>query len=271
MRNRILFTSIVVLFSFFTNTLISQTTLPSESEYQETKTRVWINTYGIFRVSNRLFWDAQTHFRFQETPNTPYIGQLAQIYNRHAIGYIYNEKINFSVGGVLRIDYNTSENPTGRNSIPEYRIWHQYQFAQPLYTAMFYHRIRIEHRWTRGFQENSDYIFRNRWRYMARAKIPLNNNKLVPETWYLSPEAELIMQSGKEVIGSPMEDLRLKTSLGYIVTPRLSIAAGMMYSFGQTLDNPGIYNQAWTFRLHFFYSPELRKIKNRIPAINLFE
>ncbi|MDC0008312.1 DUF2490 domain-containing protein [bacterium] len=245
--------------------------LPTASQFNEPKERLWINTYGNIRISKRLFWDAQTHFRFTETQATPYIGQIAQIYNRHAIGYIYSKKINFSLGGVLRINFNTDEDEllTDKNVVPEYRIWHQYQFAQPLYTAMIYHRIRIEHRWTRGFAENSEFIFRNRFRYMFRAKIPLNSHKLETKTLYIAPEAELIMQSGKQVVGSVYEDLRLTTTLGYILTPRLTMAGGLMYSQGQTFDNPGIFNQNWTIRLHLYFSPDFRKVRNKLPAIHL--
>lgn len=243
--------------------------LPELSQFKEAKTKLWVNTYGNIRISKRLFWDAQTHFRFEETKNTPFIGQVAQVYNRHAIGYIYSKKINFSLGGVVRLNFNTDESSLDRNLVPEWRIWHQYQFALPVYSAMIYHRLRIEHRWTQGFADNSEYIFRNRWRYMFRAKVPLNSHKLEPKTLYVSPEAELIMQSGKAVVGSAMEDLRLTTTLGYILTPRLSIAAGGMYSFGQTLDNAGIYNQNFTLRFHVYFSPDFRKVRNKLPAIHL--
>jgi len=243
--------------------------LPGESTFNDPKTQTWFNTYGNIRISKRFFWDAQTHFRFAETKATPFIGQLAQIYNRHAIGYIYSKKINFSLGGVLRVNFNTDEDSLDRNVVPEWRIWHQYQFAQPLYTAMIYHRIRIEHRWTQGFAENSEYIFRNRWRYMFRAKVPLNNHKLEPNTLYVSPEAELIMQSGRAVVGSVMEDLRLTTTLGYIVAPRLTVAGGLMYSHGQTLANPGVFDQKWTLRFHLYFSPDFRKVRNKLPAIHL--
>lgn len=242
--------------------------LPSESEFKDPTTKVWFNTYGNIRISKRLFWDAQTHFRFEETENTPFIGQIGQIYNRHAIGYIYSKKINFSLGGVLRVNFNTDEDSEDRTVVPEFRIWHQYQFAMPLYNSMIYHRIRIEHRWTQGFAENSEYIFRNRWRYMFRAKIPLNNYKLEPSTLYVSPEAELIMQSGKAVVASPMEDLRLTTTLGYILTPRLTIAGGLMYSQGQTLENGGVFKQSWTMRFHVYFSPDIRRVKNKLPAIH---
>lgn len=244
-------------------------TLPENSEYKDPKTKVWFNTYGNIRIGKRFFWDAQTHFRFEETENTPFIGQIGQIYNRHAIGYIVNKKTNFSLGGVVRINFNTDEDSEDRNVVPEWRIWHQYQFAMPLYSAMIYHRIRIEHRWTQGFEENSEYIFRNRWRYMFRAKIPLNDHKLQPKTFYISPEAELIMQSGKEVVDSPMEDLRLTTTIGYIATPRLTFAAGLMYSQGQELYNGGYYKQSWTLRFHVYFSPDFRKVKNKLPDVHL--
>lgn len=242
--------------------------LPSESKYKDPKTKVWFNTYGNIRISKRLFWDAQTHFRFEETEDTPFIGQIGQIYNRHAIGYIYSKKVNFSLGGVLRVNFNTDEDSDDRPVVPEFRIWHQYQFAMPLYNSMIYHRLRIEHRWTQDFVENSEYIFRNRWRYMFRAKIPLNNYKLEPKTLYVSPEAELIMQSGKAVVASPMEDLRLTTTLGYILTPRLTVAGGVMYSQGQSLENGGIYKQNWTMRFHVYFSPDIRKVKNKLPEIH---
>ena len=243
--------------------------LPKESNYKEPTTKMWFNTYGKIRISKRLFWDAQTHFRFQETGNHDFAGQIAQIYNRHAVGYIYSKKINFSLGGVLRVNFNTDPTSDDRNIVPEFRIWHQYQFAQEVYRAMIYHRIRIEHRWTKAYEENSEYTYRNRWRYMLRAKIPLNHHKLKSKTLYLAPEAELIMQSGKTVVASPMEDLRMTTTLGYILTPRLTVAAGMMYSMGQDLKNGGNYKQSFTGRVHLYYSPDFRKVKNKLPEIHL--
>jgi len=242
--------------------------LPEASKFKDVKTKLWINTYGNIRISKRLFWIAQTHFRFDEKDDTPYVGQIAQIYNRHAIGYIYNKKFNISLGGVLRLNFDTGDRSEDENMIPEFRIWHQYQFAVPVWSAMAYHRIRIEHRWSKGFAEDDEYIFRNRWRYMFRLKIPLNTPKLQTKTLYIAPESELIMQSGKPVIGSPMEDLRLNTTLGYIINPRLTVAAGFMYSFGQTLENAGIYNQNYTVRMHLYFSPDIRKVKNKLPEIH---
>ncbi len=242
---------------------------PLKSKFKEPITKTWINTYGNIRLSNRFYWIAQTHFRFQETEKTPFVGQLAQIYNRHAIGYIYSKKFNVSLGGVLRFNFNTDEDSEDKNLVPEWRIWHQYMFAAPVSSLLFYHRIRVEHRWTKKFKEDSKYIFRNRWRYMFKAKIPLNSNKFKPKTFYASPEAELILQSGKAVAGSVMEDLRLHMSLGYVVSPRLTLATGVMYSHGQTLEDATNFKQSWTARFHMYFSLDPRNIKNKMPSIHM--
>lgn len=246
---------------------------PRETKFKEPLTATWINTYGNIRLADRWFWIAQTHFRFQESPSTPFAGQIAQLYNRHAISYLYSKYFRVSVGGVLRINYNPGEldELNERNAVPEYRIWHEYQFAQPLARVMLYHRIRLEHRWSKGFLEESEYIFRNRWRYMLRMKIPLNSYKLAPGTFYLAPETELIMQSGKSVIDSPMEDLRMTGTLGYIANAQLTLAAGGMYSFGQDLADGSVYKRKFTIRLHAYFTPDFRKVKNKLPMIHLDE
>lgn len=242
---------------------------PREIKFKEPVTKFWLNTYGNVRISKRFFWVAQTHFRFEETETTPFVGQIAQLYNRHAIGYIYSKYFNASLGGVVRLNFDTDESSTDQNLVPEWRIWHQYMFAMPLSSMMFYHRVRIEHRWTKGFAEDSEYSFRNRWRYMFKSKIPLNSDTFKQNTLYLSPEVELIMQTGKSVIGSPLEDLRLHGSVGYILTPRITLAAGIMYSTGQTLSDGTVYKQNWTGRLHVYFAPDFRKVKNKLPSIHM--
>ena len=66
-----------------------------------------------------------------------------------------------------------------------------------------------------------------------------------------------------------MEDLRLTTTLGYIATPRLTFAAGIMYSQGQDRVFAGDYKQGWTLRFHMYFSPDFRRIKNKLPEIHM--
>ncbi|MEQ8926133.1 MAG: DUF2490 domain-containing protein [Fulvivirga sp.] len=267
LRLKILVFSLTGLFLAVSEASYSQER-PKESVYKEPITATWINTYGNIRISNHLFWIAQTHLRLEESESTPFAGQVAQIYNRHAINYLFSKYFNVSLGGVLRINYNTSKQEMQKNTVPEWRIWHEYQFAQPFHSLMVYHRIRVEHRWTKGFNPDSEFIFRNRWRYMFKLKMPIGKPKLGSNTFYVSPEAELIMQSGGPVVDSPMEDLRLHASIGYIVNPRLSVATGIMHSHGQEISDGSIYKQKWTMRFHVYFSPDLRKVKHKLPSIH---
>lgn len=224
--------------------------------------KLWINTYGNIKLTDRLFYDLQTHFRFQEAGSTPLVGQWAQIYNRHGIGYIFSKQFNATAGLVFRLNHNTSAaDEMELLTSPEWRIWHQYQFVVPFSRLNVYHRLRIEHRWSKDFEEDSKYFFRNRWRYMINVKIPINNRKLREKTWYISPEAELIMQNGHRVSGSPFEDLRLHTSVGYIVNHKVILASGLMYSFGQDLIDSALYKQNLTFRIHMYYFLDMSRWK----------
>ena len=94
---------------------------PKEIKFKDPVTKFWLNTYGNVRISKRLFWVAQTHFRFEETETTPFVGQISQLYNRHAIGYIYSKYFNASLGGVVRLNFNTDESSTDQNLVPEWR------------------------------------------------------------------------------------------------------------------------------------------------------
>ena len=257
-----------VFFILICMLLKAQETLPQQAEFKDLETQHWINTYGNIKLPNHYFWVAQTHFRFQEKEETPFVGQIAQVYFRHALGYIYSKKINFALGGVLRLNFDTESVNEDKSLIPEYRIWHQYQFTMPVGVAIAYHRFRIEHRWSKSFQPNSDYIFRNRWRYMFRLKIPVNKPTIETKTFYIAPEAELLLQSGKSVVASPLEDLRLHASFGYILSPQLTVATGIMYNQGQTLENGGVWKQAFTIRAHLYFSPDFRKNKSKIPEVH---
>ena len=256
--------------------LLATATGSAQDDYavlKDTKTYYWLNTYGNVRLGGRFFWVAQTHFRFRESSRRPFAGQLAQLYNRHALSYQVNEHFNVSLGGVLRLNYNPNELPEGdeRAAVPEWRIWHEYLWRQPFFNGKVYHRLRLEHRWTRGFATADDWLYRNRWRFMVAVKHPLNRHHLEPGAFYFGPEAEVILQSGKAVVDSPLEDLRLHGSFGYIASNRLTVAAGLMYSLGQQLEDGGVYGQKLTIRTHVYFTPDWRRTGDKLPAIHLRE
>ena len=240
------------------------------AEYQQEETWLWLGSFNTFRLSEKLFWRAEFHYRRIDFEETPFIGRMAQVYNRHALNYVFNPNFNVSFGGVLRLDF--TPEPNNRELDPligEPRIWHEYMFIMPNPRYQIYHRIRIEHRWNRTHNPSSDWIYRNRYRYNYFMKIPITKRNLVPGAFYVNPSVEVILQSGKAVGGSPLEDLRLYNSIGYIVNPRVTYSAGLMYTTGQTMFDVFTYRQRWVIRLNAYISLDFRKEESKIPSVKL--
>lgn len=240
----------------------------NQAVFEPLETNLWLGSYNKFRLSDRFFWRAEFHYRRGGTRHIPFAGRMAQIYNRHALNYVHSPRFNASLGFVLRLDFASEpENSNLEYVVPEPRIWHEYMFIMPFERFQLFHRIRVEHRWSRSNALESDWIYRDRWRYKIYANVALNSKKLLPGTLFFNPDVEVILQSGKAVGGSILEDLRIYPSFGYIVTPQVTYTAGMMYTTGQRLNNPLIFRQRWVARLNAYISLDLRKKKDYIPDI----
>lgn len=244
---------------------------PEVSVLDEPQSLLWLGSYGTFRLSENLYWHAELHYRRRESENQLFYGKMAQIYNRHGLKYIPVKNFSATLGGVLRIDFGEQEGEGFNDVVLEPRIWHEYIWTMPFNHFRIYHRLRIEHRWKRGFEKGASYDFRNRWRYKFLMKIPLNKPNLEPGAFYFSPDIELIMQSGKPVTDDPFEDLRIFPTFAYIASPRLTYSTGLMYTTGQTADSGFIYKQRWVLRFNVYFNLDLRKFDQKIPETNILD
>lgn len=262
---------LVVLSPFFSSAQSNDDyNIPENAIFEDWGTNLWIGSYNKFRIAEKWIWDAQHHYRRGGHNNVPFVGRMSQFYNRHAITYVPNKSTNITAGGVLRLNYTPDPgNPDFAKLRYEPRFWHEYLFIMPYTRFMLYHRVRIEHRWSKGNAINADWIFRNRWRYKIFAFIPINKPTLQPGAWYFIPDVEIIMQSGKPVVDSPLEDLRIYPQMGYIVSPRLKIGGGPMYTTGQRLSGGYQYRQRLVLRLNSYVSLDFRKFETTLPDINL--
>lgn len=266
---------IFLIFLFFLNfqsEVIAQSTLSNRAKFQAPSSNLWLGNYNKIKIGKKLYWDAQLHVRTIESRNVAIVGQMAQVYNRHGISFVPNSRISMTFGPVLRIDFTPDpSNDELKRAIVEPRIWHEYVFSMPFKRFNIYHRIRIEHRWSTGFQQDADWIFRNRWRYFIYAMIPINNTQLVPKTFYLNPGIEIIMQTGNPVGGSTVDDLRISPQIGYIASSTVKYSAGLMWTTGQTLGDPFEYRARWVIRLNAYVSLDFRKLENKIPETRIFD
>ncbi len=262
---------VILMVTYHAHAQEGTTEFPDESILAEPETLTWFNNYANFRISDKWFWHGEVHFRFRENENINFIGDIAQIYNRHGIKYIPNKKFKVTFGGVLRVDFGDQTGDEFEDIRLEPRIWHEYLWMMPFEHLRVYHRIRIEHRWKKKFKKGSEYVFNNRWRYKFMMKIPLNKPKLQPGAFYFNPDVELILQSGKGIVDNPIEDLRLYPGIGYIASPRMSYSANMMYTTGQSGDFGGVYRQRWIFKFNVYINLDLRKFDDKIPDTSFYQ
>ncbi|MFD0932349.1 DUF2490 domain-containing protein [Psychroflexus salinarum] len=263
-----------LFFVFFTSFVFPQEgneSFPDQSISGEPETLSWVNSYGTFRLSDKWFWHAELHYRMRENADRNFIGDVAQVYNRHGIQYIPTKNFKFTAGGVLRIDFGDQSGDAYEKIRLEPRIWHEYQWMMPYERFRIYHRIRIEHRWKKKFKKGSEYVFGNRWRYKFMMKIPLNKPNLQPGAFYFNPDVELIMQSGKGIVDNPIEDLRLYPGIGYIASPRVSYSANMMYTTGQSSIDGGVYRERWIFKFNVYINLDLREFDDKIPETRFYD
>lgn len=259
-----------LLILFFYGLTLAATAQTRQAQFQAPTSLLWIGSYNKFRLSEKWFWRGEFHYRRTEYDGIPVVGRMAQIYNRHALMYLFSENFTFSIGPVLRLNFTPQPgNPDFNTVVPEPRIWHEYLFVVPWPRFQMYHRIRIEHRWNKGNQKEAQWIYRDRWRYKFFMTIPINKSQLVPGAYFFNPDVEIIMQSGKAVVDSPLEDLRIYPSFGYIANPRVTYTAGLMYTTGQRLFDGSIYRQRWVIRLNAYVSLDFRKREIRIPPVRL--
>ena len=257
----------------FSSIEAQESSRPQNTIRQDQTTFVWLGTYGRVRLGEKLYWDAQTHFRTGGYQNTSFVGRMTQIYNRHGLQYIVNERFFATVGPVLRLNFTPDPaNPDFETLTLEPRLWHEYMFTQKESRFQIFHRLRFEHRFNRSnAKDNSEFIFRNRWRYKFMMNIPLNTPDIRPGTWFFTPDAEIIMQSGNPVVDSPLEDLRIQPILGYVASPEMKYTMSLMYTTGQTRTDGALYTERWIFRFNVYWTIDGRKYDKKIPETRFLD
>ena len=278
MYRKIIFLMLLVAFLWPTQELylFAQNERPTASQFEDPGTLIWLGTYGIIRLGDKLFWDAQTHYRRGDYNGVPWVGRMTQIYNRHGLSYQFSNNFRATIGPVLRLNF--TPDPSGimedvdhERITLEPRIWHEYLFKMEFGNSQIFHRLRMEHRWNRSNVVGADYIYRDRWRYKIFANIPLNKPRFEPGTIFFTPDVEIIMQSGSPVIDSPLEDLRIQPIFGYIANLKTKYTVSMMYTTGQRIFDGAVYRQRWIFRLNLYFNLDLRDGQNNIPMMQMMD
>lgn len=186
---------------------------------QESDFRTW-NALNINQKINQDFsFQSDIQYRSYED-----VDQLNQLLIRGGIGYNLTENNNTVLAGYAYILNRTPSKTDGYAHNHEHRLFQQFNTKHALQRFNFAHRFRVEER----FLEHDTQF---RFRYQLTATIPLNNSKLIENTWYLKAYDEILLQAVKD---KTFDRNRIGLSLGYVISPTFSLEAGYMLQSQKT-------------------------------------
>lgn len=223
----------------------------------------WLGTYTKYRISKRLFYYGEYHFRRKKK----LVQEMAQIYLRFGMTYLVNKQMEITTGVVTPMYWAPEKDrfkPEIDTWVPQYRFWEQLLLVQPLNHFKLYHTFRLEQRWRRDFKEGSPFNLTFRFRYKFTVYHPLNRPVLVPRTLFFSGYNEIFIQAGKTVLYNHFEDNRLFLGLGYIINKNLQVQAGYMWTYRHA-GGPYKYEHRHIPRLSFYHNVDFfrKKLEKR--------
>ena len=137
----------------------------------------------------------------------------------------------------------------------EFRMWEQFVLTNNIGIVKIEHRYRIEQRFT------SNAGYRNRFRYRINALVPFNNKVIKSKTWYSCIFNEVFVTNEAPYF----EQNRIFLGLGYQFNERVTVLAGFLNRFDQSISNVPSWKNY--FQTNFIFSfDEFKSGRERHPS-----
>lgn len=261
---------VLTLLLFHLSAMLSVAQQARSTQLEETG--IWYGLYLKGKLTNKIGYYGEHHLRYRNDIQdvNSFIGRKRQLYNRAGINIFFNENIEAVIGPTLVLNYTPDpENSNFEKVVYEPRIWHQWLFIMPkLGRTKLYHQFRFEHRWKRDNDEGAEHDYTNRFRYKLFAYVPINKKKIEVNTLFFSPSAEIFMHTGKSIVYHPLEDFRTYNGIGYVLSPKITLFAGHMWTIGQKRSGYE-YRTSHILRFNVFAGLDFRKLESKLPQLNL--
>ncbi len=241
---RVLQTSLLVL--FLSVAVNAQTSKQINKQYQS-----WFSINNTIKLNSRWAILADFHTRHNDFLAHPSFNIV-----RGGVQYSVDKNLSVAAGDGHMWLYPTKE---GWETISnENRIFEQVIYTSKFRKANVLQRFRNEQRWQQKIENDKrtgNNKFTNRFRYLLSLTVPVFKNPKVPS---LVVADEVLLQAGKEVVNNTLDQNRIFIGVKEQLTPSLSFDTGYMLVFQQKSSGYQ-YDKNNTFRLFFYYSPQLYK------------
>ncbi len=123
-----------------------------------------------------------------------------------------------------------------RATFPEHRTWQQLTLGHGAGALSLSHRYRLEQRWIGVMNlaeptQVASWRYANRFRYMARASLPVAGQANRAGHTYLAGSGELFTSFGRDVQLNVFDQSRLAAAVGRHLTPSLRVEAGYLQQY----------------------------------------
>jgi hypothetical protein len=190
--------------------------IPTLGFAQQSNLGNWWIYFGNKQISSKWNWHHEVQYR-----NYNFVGDLEQLLLRTGLGYNLTENNNnIHLGYAFIHSQNYVENSDDKISIDEHRIYQQFITRQNAGRVFWQHRYRFEQR----FFSND---FRLRFRYFLALNIPLNNETMTDNTFYISAYNEVFLNTENQIF----DRNRLYGGLGFRLNSYIRVELGYMNQF----------------------------------------
>lgn len=214
----------------------------------------WFSINTTIKIKGKFGFLADVHVR-----RNNFIADPSFYFVRGAINYWYSDNITFALGyGHMWVAPTIAGYKTYSN---ENRIYQQVQLTCKMGKLSLLQKLRNEQRWQEIIVSDvstNKNKFTDRVRYLLSTTIPFSTDKKIPS---LVIADELCVQFGEEVVYNAFDQNRIFIGIKQSLCKNLSFDLGYMY-VTQQKSSGYQYDENNTFRLFFYYTPDLRKKKN---------
>lgn len=188
----------------------------------------WYNYFGNYRLSDKISLHAEYQWR-----RTPLLTDWQQSLLRIGVNYQLKPSVLFRVGYAWAETFPYGDVPINvyGKTFSEHRMFQLLQFSQPEGRFDFTHRFMLEQRWIGRFssaalQQEDDYVYANRMRYMFRTVYRLRKNARTYPLPYVAAYDEILIGFGKNVAVNIFDQNRLGCLLGVKLNSNWTIEGG---------------------------------------------
>jgi hypothetical protein len=196
--------------------LLCLSQLNSQNRVNTSNHNAWYMFFGQYKFKQNWSIGFESQWRRNDYGSLP-----QQLLLRTGLNYELNQNITITTGYCYVKTYPYGEFPV-EIAFPENRIWEQIQLKHQIGKLEQINRIRLEQRFSKLPQLNSDSnytvgqsIYANRLRILNRFTIPFKGKEIVDKSFYLSIYNEVMFSFGKHVGTNFLDQNRAYIAIGY--------------------------------------------------------